>query len=161
MGQEDPTKQKSRPYVPFVLISVALVAAGTLVLRRAAEPQLTFAAEKKGSDSNEPKDVNEPGRVDKEEPQDANEEPLQRPDHNHPAFSERVRERDRMVTYDIENRGVNDPNVLRAMRTVPRHAFVQRWDLRRAYADHPLPIGRAGGRTMTVRSSEQGWHDLD
>jgi protein-L-isoaspartate(D-aspartate) O-methyltransferase len=141
MSEEDQARQKSRPYVPLALISVALVAVGTLVLRKPPEPQPTFASEKKESNANQPKDANQPGRVEEEGPQDANEEPLQRPDHNHPAFGERLRERERMVTYDIENRGVNDLNVLRAMRTVPRHAFVQRWDLRRAYADHPLPIG--------------------
>jgi protein-L-isoaspartate(D-aspartate) O-methyltransferase len=59
----------------------------------------------------------------------------------HPAFRERVAERDRMVAAQIQARAVRDPNVLRAMRTVPRHAFVpvsQRVD---AYADRPLPIG--------------------
>jgi protein-L-isoaspartate(D-aspartate) O-methyltransferase len=141
MSEEDQARQKNRPYVPLALILIVLVAVGTLVLRRPPEPQPTFASENRESNANQPADANQPARVKEEEPQDANEKPLQRPDHNHPAFSERLRERERMVTYDIKNRGVNDPNVLRAMRTVPRHAFVQRWDLKRAYADHPLPIG--------------------
>ncbi len=49
--------------------------------------------------------------------------------------------RERMVTFDIERRGVRDPEVLRAMRTVPRHEFVLLEYVNRAYGDHPLPIG--------------------
>jgi len=49
--------------------------------------------------------------------------------------------REHMVTSDIENRGVRDPEVLRAMRAVPRHEFVLPEYLNQAYADHPLPIG--------------------
>ena len=63
-----------------------------------------------------------------------------RPDHKHPAFAERIEERARMVAWQIEGRDVNDPNVLKAMRTVPRHAFVRSGEQRYAYADHPLPI---------------------
>jgi protein-L-isoaspartate(D-aspartate) O-methyltransferase len=46
-----------------------------------------------------------------------------------------------MVERTIEARGVADPDVLRAMRSVPRHLFVQPKLLEQAYADHPLPIG--------------------
>lgn len=46
-----------------------------------------------------------------------------------------------MVTYQIEAREVRDPNVLKAMRRVPRHEFVQVEYLDQAYSDHPLPIG--------------------
>ena len=46
-----------------------------------------------------------------------------------------------MVTDTIEARGVTDPDVLGAMRAVPRHAFVPEEYLGDAYADHPLPIG--------------------
>jgi protein-L-isoaspartate(D-aspartate) O-methyltransferase len=49
--------------------------------------------------------------------------------------------RDRMVKYQIEERGVDDVNVLSAMRRVPRHAFVPDDYLDQAYNDHPLPIG--------------------
>ncbi|MGQ9492763.1 MAG: protein-L-isoaspartate(D-aspartate) O-methyltransferase [Anaerolineae bacterium] len=49
--------------------------------------------------------------------------------------------REHMVTFDIEQRGVRDPEVLRAMRTVPRHEFVLPNYVNRAYGDHPLPIG--------------------
>lgn len=46
-----------------------------------------------------------------------------------------------MVEQTIENRGVSDPDVLRAMQTAPRHRFVPADYVDQAYADHPLPIG--------------------
>jgi protein-L-isoaspartate(D-aspartate) O-methyltransferase len=46
-----------------------------------------------------------------------------------------------MVDTTIVGRGVADEDVLRAMRTVPRHMFVPEDYLDQAYADHPLPIG--------------------
>ncbi len=46
-----------------------------------------------------------------------------------------------MVQDTIVDRGVSDPDVLRAMRTTPRHAFVPSEYQDQAYADHPLPIG--------------------
>lgn len=46
-----------------------------------------------------------------------------------------------MVAEQIELRGVGDPTVLAAMEDVPRHRFVPDDYVRRAYADHPLPIG--------------------
>jgi protein-L-isoaspartate(D-aspartate) O-methyltransferase len=68
------------------------------------------------------------------------EQPAQR-EHDHPAFQERVAERERMVRQQIEWRGVEDPNVLRAVRRVPRHAFVPEAQRACAYEDRPLPIG--------------------
>jgi protein-L-isoaspartate(D-aspartate) O-methyltransferase len=62
-------------------------------------------------------------------------------DHKHPAFAERTEERQRMVARQIQARDVRNPNVLKAMRTVPRHAFVRFLEQRYAYADSPLPIG--------------------
>ena len=55
--------------------------------------------------------------------------------------------RDRMVDRQIEGRGVRDPAVLRAMRTVPRHRFVAEHPPEAAYADQPLPIGQ--GQTIS------------
>ena len=56
-------------------------------------------------------------------------------------------ERLEMVQRQIAGRGVSDPSVLAAMRTVPRHEFVP-LDLRaHAYEDRPLPIGR--GQTIS------------
>jgi protein-L-isoaspartate(D-aspartate) O-methyltransferase len=59
----------------------------------------------------------------------------------HPAFSERTEERNRMVEKQIRARNIKDPNVLKAMRTVPRHAFVPFNQLPYAYGDYPRPIG--------------------
>ena len=49
--------------------------------------------------------------------------------------------RERMVRNLIEGRGVSDPAVLAAMRTVPRHLFVEPHLHNQAYADFALPIG--------------------
>ncbi|MHC4535190.1 MAG: protein-L-isoaspartate(D-aspartate) O-methyltransferase [Planctomycetota bacterium] len=77
-----------------------------------------------------------------EQEQKAQEEKEPSPlEHKHPAFAERVEERQRMVARQIQARGIRDPNVLAAMRTVPRHAFVRFLEQRYAYADSPLPIG--------------------
>jgi len=46
-----------------------------------------------------------------------------------------------MVSKTIENRGVTDSNVLKAMRNVPRHQFVPEEYKEHSYKDHPLPIG--------------------
>jgi protein-L-isoaspartate(D-aspartate) O-methyltransferase len=62
----------------------------------------------------------------------------------HPGFSERVDERERMVTTGIENypfQPVRDQAVLKAMRRVPRHLFVPREYRRDAYRNSPLYIG--------------------
>ncbi len=47
----------------------------------------------------------------------------------------------RMVERDITARGVEDPQVLEAMRQVPRHLFVPEALRPHAYEDRPLPIG--------------------
>ncbi len=49
--------------------------------------------------------------------------------------------REEMVKTQIVARDVRDTATLRAMRTVPRHEFVPRELVRRAYDDSPLPIG--------------------
>jgi protein-L-isoaspartate(D-aspartate) O-methyltransferase len=46
-----------------------------------------------------------------------------------------------MTGSQIEMRGITDPNVIEAMRTVPRHRFVPDNNRDAAYGDHPLPIG--------------------
>jgi protein-L-isoaspartate(D-aspartate) O-methyltransferase len=51
------------------------------------------------------------------------------------------RQRAEMVTKHIEARGITDPLVLEAMRTVPRHLFVSEALADQAYGDFPLPIG--------------------
>jgi protein-L-isoaspartate(D-aspartate) O-methyltransferase len=56
-------------------------------------------------------------------------------------------ERDKMVEFQIEARGVHDPRVLAAMREVPRHLFIPPPYDRNAYEDSPLPIGN--GQTIS------------
>ncbi len=50
-------------------------------------------------------------------------------------------QRERMVSLQIEARGVKDPLVLESMRAVPRHLFVPENYRDAAYNDSPLPIG--------------------
>ncbi|MDP7417438.1 MAG: protein-L-isoaspartate(D-aspartate) O-methyltransferase, partial [Desulfobacterales bacterium] len=52
-----------------------------------------------------------------------------------------------MVLDQIQRRGVSDKKVLDAMNQVPRHLFVPKKLTRKAYADHPLPIGE--GQTIS------------
>jgi len=51
--------------------------------------------------------------------------------------------RERMVDTQIAGRGIRDPSVLHAMRTVPREAFVPESLRSSACDDGPLPIGDA------------------
>jgi len=55
--------------------------------------------------------------------------------------------RSQMVARQIRRRGVRDADVLRVMEEVPRHKFVPRKYLSRAYGDYPLPIGE--GQTIS------------
>lgn len=52
-----------------------------------------------------------------------------------------VNRRNAMVDDQIIKRGVTDPNVIKAMREVPRHLFVPKLSQRYAYEDRPLLIG--------------------
>lgn len=49
--------------------------------------------------------------------------------------------RERMVGVHLVGRGIRDPRVLAAMRTVPRERFVGAGMEEHAYEDSPLPIG--------------------
>ena len=69
--------------------------------------------------------------------------PAQEPSRDADAYQQM---RDAMVRRDIASgvfgrKRVRDPEVLRAMRTVPRHEFVPAELRDRAYIDSPLPIG--------------------
>jgi protein-L-isoaspartate(D-aspartate) O-methyltransferase len=74
-----------------------------------------------------------------------------------------AREREGMVREQIENRGVRDPEVLAAMRRVPRHLFV---DSAWAYDDRALPLthGQTISQPFVVALMTQfarppaGWH---
>jgi protein-L-isoaspartate(D-aspartate) O-methyltransferase len=52
-----------------------------------------------------------------------------------------------MVKHQIEERGILDKRVLKALQEVPRHLFVPESVLNEAYADYPLPIGH--GQTIS------------
>jgi protein-L-isoaspartate(D-aspartate) O-methyltransferase len=54
-------------------------------------------------------------------------------EHYRPAWQKLIEE--------IKAMGIQDPDVLRAMETVPRHKFVPAEYLDQAYENHPLPIG--------------------
>ena len=55
--------------------------------------------------------------------------------------------RDRMVQEQLIPRGISDPQVIEAMRQVPRHCFVDDALQSRAYGDFPLPI--SAGQTIS------------
>jgi len=65
-------------------------------------------------------------------------------DPNNDPFRE---EREAMVRYQIEARGIKDPKVIEAMRRVPRHLFVPLEYRELSYEDRPLPIGE--GQTIS------------
>ncbi len=53
----------------------------------------------------------------------------------------------RMVNEQLIPRGITDQKVLEAMKTVPRHLFVEEALEQQAYGDFPLPIGE--GQTIS------------
>jgi protein-L-isoaspartate(D-aspartate) O-methyltransferase len=57
------------------------------------------------------------------------------------------KDRNLLVQTSIKNRGISDPDVLSAMRAVPRHRFVPESLMSVAYTDRPLPIGE--GQTIS------------
>lgn len=109
----------------------------TLLLEDAAKPQVIFAS------SNEKAD---PSHI-LSELDDPNDKRPLKPLHEHPAFKDRIEARAEMVFWQIRARDVNDPNVLKAMEIVPRHAFVPKERQSLAYGDFPLPIGQ--GQTIS------------
>ncbi len=56
-------------------------------------------------------------------------------------------QRERMVKQHLASRGIDDKNVLKAMRTVERHKLVPPNMKSYAYDDRPLPIGK--GQTIS------------
>jgi protein-L-isoaspartate(D-aspartate) O-methyltransferase len=65
-------------------------------------------------------------------------------DRNPDPIDELTRARRRMVAEQLEARGIGDPELLEAFRTVPRHVFVEGDD---PYGDHALPVG--AGQTIS------------
>ncbi len=62
-------------------------------------------------------------------------------------FVEEVHERARMTEEQLLGRGIQDPRVLAAMASVPRHLFVDETLQDKAYGDFPLSIG--AGQTIS------------
>jgi len=56
-------------------------------------------------------------------------------------------ERQRMVRWQVESRGVKDQRALAAMRKAPRHLFIPSSRVAEAHDDNPLPIG--AGQTIS------------
>jgi protein-L-isoaspartate(D-aspartate) O-methyltransferase len=56
-------------------------------------------------------------------------------------------ERERMVVQQLQTRGVRDPRVLAAMRTVRRHRYAPDGNPKSLYEDRPQPIGH--GQTIS------------
>ena len=130
MAEQNSQHVRSRASAHLCALMRAALLVGLFAAITATSPRPLFASE--GNKANRRQDA---------EQQQTTQDKVPRPTHDHPAFNERVDERVRMVTRQIRARDIHDPNVLAAMRTVPRHAFVRPSDLRRAYYDHPLPIG--------------------
>lgn len=58
-----------------------------------------------------------------------------------------TQKRNEMVQRQLASRGITEQKVLDAMKTVPRHLFVDSRYRNQAYADHPLPIDE--GQTIS------------
>jgi protein-L-isoaspartate(D-aspartate) O-methyltransferase len=128
MTEKERIESRKKVVAFFCTLAAIVLLSGILILNSGTEPAVTLASQDKKADANRPADKSE--------------KLVPRPDHNHPAFAERVDERKRMVATQIQAREVKDPNVLKAMQVVPRHAFIPRGGQRSAYADYPLPIGQ-------------------
>jgi protein-L-isoaspartate(D-aspartate) O-methyltransferase len=139
MNEEYPRTSEKRIYVLLFLLILLGLLVIVFVFNTATEPKSVFAVQGNEPDTNQT--ATKPNQPPEQEPEDPNDKKPLRPLHKHPAFAERLEERARMVSRQIESRAVKDPNVLSAMRIVPRHVFVQPTEQRYAYADHPLPIG--------------------
>jgi len=138
MAEKCPKSVRKRrfDYCTLLLLFVLSVSVFTAVTSKG--PAVIFASEndskKEKTDPNQtPPDPNERQKTKDKKPR--------RPLHKHPAFSQRVKERIKMVNRQIRSRDVKDPNTLAAMQMVPRHSFVRPAEQPMAYNDHPLPIG--------------------
>jgi len=156
MTVEYPATSTKRVIVLLSLLILLGLLAVFFALNGTTELKGVFSEQEKKNDANkastepnqpspEPNqpltEPNLPSEQEPEDPNDPNDRKPLRPIHKHPAFTERVKERARMVSWQIEARAVKDPNVLTAMQAVPRHAFVRATEQRYAYTDNPLTIG--------------------
>jgi protein-L-isoaspartate(D-aspartate) O-methyltransferase len=136
MLEEYPATRKRITYGLLFVLTLLGLSVILLRLNMAGGPNAILA----GPDGELRGEPNKAPEQKPEDPNDPNDKRLLRPLHKHPAFAERVEERARMVSRQIEARAVKDPNVFAAMRVVPRHAFIRLAEQRYAYADTPLPI---------------------
>jgi protein-L-isoaspartate(D-aspartate) O-methyltransferase len=160
MIEEYPETHRNRIFVLLFLLILLGVIAIIFAINTTKGPNSVVAEQGKEADANRPltgpnqpsiepnqppaepnKPPAEPNQPSARQPEDPNDKKVLRPTHKHPAYTERIVERARMVNWQIEARAVKDPNVLSAMRTVPRHVFVRSTEQRSAYNDNPLPIG--------------------
>lgn len=139
MAAKNPGRPKKWVYVALCLLIVPALFAIIFTINCAKEPEPVVASQ--GSEAGANQAPAEPNQQPEQERKDPNDKSPLRLEHKHPAFKERTKERAGMVARQIQARDVNDPNVLAAMRIVPRHAFIRPTEQRYAYADHPLPIG--------------------
>lgn len=137
MSGKSPVLLKKWMYVALALLVLLALFAIVFVINSATKPKLILATQDKEADTNQALP----------EPNDPNDKRPLRPEHKHPTFTERIDERTEMIARQIQERDVKDPNVLKAMKIVPRHAFIRPTEQRYAYADHPLPIGQ--GQTIS------------
>jgi protein-L-isoaspartate(D-aspartate) O-methyltransferase len=139
MSTKYPVLFKKRAHMALSLLTSPALFTIIFMVGCATEPGSVITTQSKEGNANQTAaDVN----AGPEQKQKASEEKkVLRPKHTHPAFTERVKERERMVAEQIQARNIKDANVLAAMRIVPRHAFVKGSKQDFAYADYPLPIG--------------------
>jgi len=157
MIEEYPETSRKRIFVLLFLLILLGGLAIYFAINTITESNIVLAEQGNKADVNQPfAEPNQPKAEPNQPPTEPNQPPVEpnkppgrefedpnkvlRPVHKHPAFTERAIERARMVKWQIEARTVKDPNVLSAMRTVPRHVFVRSTDQRYAYTDNPLPI---------------------
>lgn len=116
-----------------------IVCAALLAIILTCYSHVPSAGPEKNPDSTvEPNDANKP---------ETSMKPENKEKRQHSAFRAYVSERKRMVSTQIKARGIRDPQVLNALETVPRHAFIPSNLQTRAHADGPLPI--AHGQTIS------------
>ena len=139
MTVTNPGRFRKRVYLVLCLLILPALFTIIFGVNCAKEPEPVVASQEAEADTNQA--PSEPNQQAEQEQKDSNDKELLRLDHKHPAFAERIEERGKMVAWQIQARDINDPNVLKAMRIVPRHAFVRSTEQRYAYTDNPLPIG--------------------
>ncbi|MHC4103367.1 MAG: hypothetical protein ACYSR9_00400, partial [Planctomycetota bacterium] len=117
MSEKERVESRRRIVAFFCTLAGIVLLSGILILKSGTKPAVTLASQDNKADANQtPADANQQGEKEYKK--------VPRPDHNHPAFAERIDERKRMVATQIRARDVKEPNVLKAMQIVPRHAFM-------------------------------------